>query len=603
MTHSSFLKTLAAFAAGLLVLSCTKTMETVLSLSDLAANFEATGSLEKSVSVTSNADWTVSCPDAWVTVSPASGTGNGSFKITAAENKTFEARSSTVTVKAGDKTATVKVSQLSLTPSILVSSSTLEVDAAGGTVSVDITSNASWTVTVPAAADWAIPDATSGEGSKKVTFTVAPNTDFEARSVDVTFTAQDKTASVKISQAAPAPTLEINPASLNIDDKGGSLQVHVTSNAPWTVSAAEDWITVEPASGEGDATVTLTVAPSDVRTERTAAITVKETVGNAEKTVNVSQAAVPLGHKADSLALVAIYDASDGANWKEERRWDLTKPINEWDGVKLTDGRVTQLAITAQGVINTSWTLPQAIGDLTELTVLKLNQCKLAGELPEEVFTLSKLTDLWLQNNDLTGTFSDKYTQLSNLKNLYIDRNKNLQGSLPASIGNLKKLESINIAQTQFSGPIPDELSQCSALKNIMAYSNKLSGEIPDIWDKMPNVAMIQFYGNPGITGPIPPTMGTLKKATGIQLKDCNLTGNIPASFGGLEKCNNLMLNGNKLSGVIPAEVQAHPKFLPDSGWKYKENILPQQDGYGLSLHSGSGGQDLDQPVDEYPWN
>ena len=78
--------------------------------------------------------------------------------------------------------------------------------------------------------------------------------------------------------------------------------------------------------------------------------------------------------------------------------------------------------------------------------------------------------------------------------------------------------------------------------------------------------------------------MGSLKAATGIQLKECNLTGNIPASFGGLTKCGNLQLNGNKLSGVIPAEVQAHPKFLPDSGWKYETNILPQQDGYGLTL-------------------
>ena len=86
MTHSTLLKPLAALAAGLLVLSCTKTVETQLSLSDMAANFEATGSLEKTVSVTSNADWTVTCPDAWVTVSPASGTGNGSFKITVAEN-------------------------------------------------------------------------------------------------------------------------------------------------------------------------------------------------------------------------------------------------------------------------------------------------------------------------------------------------------------------------------------------------------------------------------------------------------------------------------------------------------------------------------------
>lgn len=584
MTHSSFLKTLAALTVGLWALSCTKPMETVLSLSDLAANFEATGSLEKTVSVTSNYDWTVSCPEAWVSISPASGTGNGSFKITVAENKTFEARSATVTVKANDKTATVKVSQLALTPSILVSPATLEVEAAGGTASVDITSNAPWTVSVPADGSWAVPDVTSGEGSKKVTFTVAPNENFESRSVDVTFTAQDKKATVKISQKAPDPTLDVTPSATSFDAEGGSVEIAVASNAPWTITVAEEWITVEPASGQGEGKVVLTAAPTEVRDVRNAVVTVKETVGNTEKAVNVSQEALPLGHRSDSLALVAVYNAGDGANWKEERRWDLTTPISQWDGVKLTDGRVTSLAITAQGVISKNWTLPHDIGYLTELTVLKFNQCKLTGEIPEEVFTLTKLTDLYFQSNELTGKFSDKFTQLTNLKSLYIDNNPNLQGTLPASIGNLKKLESINISRTQFSGTIPYELSQCTALKNIMAWKNNLSGEIPDFWDKLPNVGVIQFYGNPGITGPIPPTMGTLKKATGIQLKECNLTGNIPASFAGLEKCGNLQLNGNKLSGVVPAEVQAHPKFLPDTGWKYLVNILPQQEGYGLTL-------------------
>ena len=293
-----------------------------------------------------------------------------------------------------------------------------------------------------------------------------------------------------------------------------------------------------------------------------------------------------VNRQTDSLALVAIYNAADGANWKEERRWDLTQPIDTWYGVKLTGGRVSQLAVTASGVISSSWTLPKEIGNLTELTVLKFNQCKLTGEIPEEVFTLSKLTDLYFQSNDLTGTFSDKYTRLTNLKNLYINNNKDLQGTLPASIGNLKDLESINIAQTNFSGTIPVELGQCTNLKNIMAWGNDLSGEIPDFWDQLPNVGVVQFYGNPGITGPIPPTMGTLKKATGVQLKECNLTGNIPASFGGLEKCINLQLNGNKLSGVVPAEVQAHPKWQATSGWKYEVNILPQQEGYELLLEA-----------------
>ena len=163
MIHSSkTLKALTAFVAGLLVLACTPTVIPELSLSDLAANFDASGSPEKSISVTSNVDWTVSCPDTWVTVSPAAGTGNGTFKITVTANDKFEARSSTVTVKAGDKTASVRVSQLSLTPSILVSPATLEADAAGGNVSVDVTSNAPWTISVPSGIDWITPDVAAG---------------------------------------------------------------------------------------------------------------------------------------------------------------------------------------------------------------------------------------------------------------------------------------------------------------------------------------------------------------------------------------------------------------------------------------------------------
>ena len=469
MIHSSnTLKSLAAFVAGLLVLACTPTVIPELSLSDLAANFEATGSLEKSISVTSNVDWTVSCPDAWVTVSPASGTGNGSFKITVAANDKFEARSSTVTVKAGDKTASVRVSQLSLTPSILVSPATLEVDAAGGTVSADVTSNAPWTVSVPSGIDWITPDATAGEGSKKVTFTVAANAGFETRSADVTFTAQGKTAVVKISQAAAAPALEVAPATLSVSDLGGKLEFNVTSNAPWTVTVAEDWITVDPASGEGNAKVVLTVAESDVRAVRNAVVTVKETVGNTEKTVSVSQAAVPLGHKADSLALVAIFKATGGAqNWHPDRVWDLTQPIDKWYNIKVDEtGRVTQVNL-ANGTVTAPWTLPAAVGDLTEMTNFRIIGSQLTGAIPEEIYNLTKLVSFYLTKNTPTWTLSPKIAGMTDLKDLYIDQNANLTGPLPKELGQLKKLVNINVAQTGISGSIPAEMSGCSSLAQL----------------------------------------------------------------------------------------------------------------------------------------
>ena len=603
MIHlSSTLKSLTAFVAGLLVLACTPTVIPELSLSDLAANFEATGSLEKSISVTSNVDWTVSCPDAWVTVSPASGTGNGSFKITVAANDKFEARSSTVTVKASDKTASVRVSQLSLTPSILVSPASLEADAAGATVSVDVTSNASWTVSVPSGVDWITPDAASGEGSKKVTFTVAANAGFETRSADVTFTAQGKTAVVKISQAAATPALEVNPFAVMFDPESSSVEIKVTSNAPWTISVDADWLTVEPASGQGDATVILTVAENNVRTERTAVVTVKETVGNNEKTVNVSQEALPLGHKADSLALVAIFNATGGAkNWHADRVWDLTQPIDKWYNIKVDEtGRVTQVNL-ANGTVTAPWTLPAAVGDLTEMTNFRIIGCQLTGAIPEEIYNLTKLVSFYLTKNTPTWTLSPKIAGMTDLKDLYIDQNANLTGPLPKELGQLKKLVNINVAQTGISGSIPAEMSGCSSLANLMAYKTQLTG-IPDNFDEWPALKIIQLYSNPGLTGPLPASVGRCTKVTSVWFYECNFTGNIPESWAGLpSSCTQLRIQDNKLKGVVPAAIQNHANFKEK--WNPAKYILPQQEGYGLTLHAGSGGQDLDNPVDTDPWN
>lgn len=497
MIHfSKTLKALTAFVAGLLVLACTPTVVPELSLSDLAASFDASGSPEKIISVTSNVDWTVSCPDTWVTVSPAAGTGNGTFKISVAAHDKFEARSSTVTVKAGDKTATVKVSQ-----------------------------------------------------------------------------------------AALAPALEVNPVAVIFNAESSSVELKVNSNAAWTVSANADWLTLEPASGQGDATVILTVAENNVRAERTAVVTVKETVGNTEKTVDVRQEALPLGHKADSLALVKIYTIADGANWKDSRRWTLTEPMDQWPGVKVNkEGRVYELSITNGTVSTVEWEIPEELADLTEVSTLQIVGSKLKGQIPEFLYGMTSLSKVRLNGNNLTGAISDKVSQLTELTELYVNENKELGGSLPTTMGQLKKLVGLNVAKTSITGAVPAELSGCESLQNFMAYEAKFTS-IPDNWDQWPALKIVQLYGNEGLTCPLPASLGNAKKVTSLQLKNCNFTGNIPESYGNLPTtCNQLFLNGNQLKGVVPAAVQAHPKFQENSEWKYKLNILPQQEGYGLTL-------------------
>ena len=74
----------------------------------------AAASAEGSFTVTSNQKWTASADAAWVGLNPASGDASDkavTVKVTAEDNTSAEARTATVTVKAGSLTKTVSVSQ------------------------------------------------------------------------------------------------------------------------------------------------------------------------------------------------------------------------------------------------------------------------------------------------------------------------------------------------------------------------------------------------------------------------------------------------------------------------------------------------------------
>lgn len=471
-----------------------------------------------------------------------------------------------------------KVTELS------VSSRAVSFTADAGEQTVTITSNSSWTAA--STASWFTVSPTSGSGDGSFKIAVGANDGFEVRSADVTVTAGDKTQTVKVSQLAQTPSLDVSPASFDVEHPGlKDAELTITSNAPWTLTIPSDcdWITADKTEGTGTTVVKLTVLANVLRETRSAVLTVKETVGGNQKEVSVSQEMGPRSRLTDSLALVAFYNATDGANWKADRVWDLTKPMDDtdakWYGVTLDEeGRVTALKLM-KGTITAAWTMPAAISELTELTELRFVDCQLTGEFPESLYGLTKLEVLFLTNNKLSGQLSDKISQWKDIEQIYIDQNPDLGGSLPKEIGQLTKLNNLNIAKTAISGTIPAEIKGCTALKNFMAYSTSITG-IPDVWDQLPALELIQLYSNKGLTGEIPASMGKCAKIKNIWLYDCNLTGNVPETFANLPtSCIGLRIQDNKLSGVVPAAVKAHANW---TRWKADQYIFPQQEGYGL---------------------
>ena len=141
---------------------------------------------------------------------------------------------------------------------------------------------------------------------------------------------------------------------------------------------------------------------------------------------------VSVHHQSDRAVLVALYNATDGPNWRDNRNWTSDLPIWEWSGVTVAlNGRVTGL---------------------------DLRDNRLTGEIPTELGNLANLQSLYLSSNHLTGGIPAELGNLTNLRILYLNRNR-LTGEIPAELGNLDSLWEVYLSDNQFTGCVPQGLS------------------------------------------------------------------------------------------------------------------------------------------------
>ena len=235
----------------------------------------------------------------------------------------------------------------------------------------------------------------------------------------------------------------------------------------------------------------------------------------------------------DRAALVALYNATDGANWQNDSNWLSDAPLGEWYGVDADRyGRVTGLSLDYNQLRGE---IPADLANLVNLEVLDMSSNRLSGKVPAELGDLFNLERLELEHNHLVGKIPGELGNLSKLEILNLRGNR-LSGAMPAELGRLHQLRNLELPYNRLSGAIPAEIGSLSDLRTLYLHDNYLNGEIPTELGLLANLSRLELARN-RLDGRIPSELGNLLELTYLSLSDNQLSGEIPAELGRFPDC------------------------------------------------------------------
>ena len=209
-------------------------------------------------------------------------------------------------------------------------------------------------------------------------------------------------------------------------------------------------------------------------------------------------------------ALVDLYQATNGVNWKQATNWNDGDPCdNKWFGIFCNPTNTHIIEVFPN---------PRLSGN------------KMIGKIPDSLWTdLPELEQLYLSNDrppnwsNLTGTIPTAIGQLTNLKCLYLSHAGKMTGNLPSSMSNLIHLQGLFLRWTHFEGPLPD-LSNSPNLTKLVIDGSPLKGLCPNICQQHFNGTLEQI--------------GSWKnKLIHLDVAGNDFTGVFPASLCAIKEC------------------------------------------------------------------
>lgn len=278
--------------------------------------------------------------------------------------------------------------------------------------------------------------------------------------------------------ASDAPVFTIDGSG----DKLTAIQLRASANVQLSESGVtEFYFVVAPQTFTQGITVDITGSVNGkeqtIRKQTQKSITVTRSVISSFAAVDTDAELEPEG-PTDRDVLIALYDATNGDNWTNNTNWCTNAPLSEWYGVTLdySQERVQYIHLSYNNLVGS---IPEEIGNLTELYTLDLSGNTLTGEIPSSIGNMHILGYLYLNNNQLTGSIPQEIGNLSDLRACYIYENQ-LMGNIPSEFGNLINLEYCYLFGNQLTGEVPETLSRLTKLQTMDFSDNMLGGDLPE---------------------------------------------------------------------------------------------------------------------------
>ncbi|MBN8586849.1 MAG: DUF11 domain-containing protein [Rhodothermia bacterium] len=278
--------------------------------------------------------------------------------------------------------------------------------------------------------------------------------------------------------------------------------------------------------------------------------------------------------EADSLALVALYNATGGPNWKNNSGW-LKDPVSKWYGITTYYNWVDEIQLSDNNLTGTLVDfgnhLSQNMYALYYVSLLDLSKNNLSGNVPKSIIRTQ------VSNNPNGGVGNGSLGKKSTGFYRLLLNGNNFTGNFPAEVEQVYDLSVLDISNNNFTGFLFNPQQMSIYLETVNLSNNQF-----DFADFEPNAGFFNQNAAKFIIAP--------QKTIGInRTQVANYGTNVSLGYGSINgqynvftwyKNNTVLPNSNQNPLLLSAVTEA-------AAGQYRYAITNSQV-TGLTLGSGT---------------